>query len=180
MPASSRYLSWRATRSVVVLLAVFISLSAEAGARTLGWVEWALLLPDRISIKAKLDTGARTSSLHAVDIEAITVDGEHRVRFRVPLASRADDTDSDRDLLFERPVVRETLIKDHVAAPAPRYVVNLDLCIGGLTFTTPVTLTDRSRFNYPLLLGRSALQGRVLVDAARTFTARRSCKSPLS
>jgi hypothetical protein len=67
------------------------------------------------------------------------------------------------------------LIKEHEGRPHERLVVNIDLCLGGMTFTTPVTLADRSRFNYPLLVGRIALQGRAAVDPARKYVNRRDC-----
>lgn len=141
----------------------------------LGWIEWARLLPGDIKIKTKLDTGAKTSSIHAVAIEPFERDGEEWVRFRIPLAQRPDDSDHGADVDVERPVVRETRIKEHERDSVTRYVVEMDLCIGGMTFTTPMTLADRGGFNYPLLLGRSALKGRTVIDPARTFTASDRC-----
>ena len=149
--------------------------TADAGVRRLGWIEWAWLLPGHIRIKAKLDTGAKTSSVDAVDIEGFERDDEPWVRFRIPLGERRDDSDHGKDVILERPVERRTRVKDHERGSDERYVVNLELCIGGKTFVTPVTLADRSHFNYPLLLGRLALRKRAVVDPARTFTASDSC-----
>lgn len=143
----------------------------------LGWIEWAWLLPGNIKVKTKLDTGAKTSSIHAVDIEAFERDAGVWVRFRIPLKQRPDDSDHGADIHVERPVIRETRIKKHERDSVTRYVVEMDLCIGGMTFTTPMTLADRGGFNYPLLLGRSALKGRSVIDPAHTFTASGSCEA---
>jgi hypothetical protein len=153
-------------------------LGAEARPRTFGWLEWAWLEPGHTRIKAKLDTGAKTSSIHAEDVELFERDGEEWVRFKVPLGTRKHAPKSARDIHLERPLVRQVLIKEHEGPAARRHVVNVDLCLGGITFTTPVTLADRSRFLYPLLLGRVALQGRAVIDPAQKYLATRRCPGP--
>ena len=169
-------------RRIVVSLAVLLCLMTPMqvmadNLRTLGWLEWAWLQPGGVKIKTKLDTGAKTSSIYAVDIAPFEREGELWVRFRIPLEKRSDDSSRAGDIVLERLVERETRIKDHEDASRRRYVVMLEMCMGGHNFNTPVTLADRGRFNYPLLLGRLALQGRAVVDPARIFTASRSCKS---
>ena len=169
----------RAGRLAAALLAIGLLASIapraepQTAPRTLGWIEWAWLEPDHARLKAKLDTGARTSSLHALAIERYARDGRDWVRFEVPLAPRAG-----RVLRLERPLLREANIKTHGETTVSRPVVEVALCVGGLTFTTPVTLTDRSRFNYPLLLGRRALAGRAQVDVAQTFLHDDGCLAP--
>lgn len=168
----------RRRRSIAVILMICglaMCATAAARVRTFGWLEWAYLEPDHVKIKAKLDTGAKTSSIHAEDIEPFERDGEKWVRFRIPISERQDDSNHRHDVFMERPIVRDVLIKEHEGQSAERQVVNIDVCLGGMTFTTPVTLADRSRFNYPLLLGRIALQGRAVIDAARKFANRRRC-----
>jgi hypothetical protein len=160
-----------------VVAIVLVPQPAFAKHKRLGWIEWAWLQPDNIKVKTKLDSGAKTSSIHAIAIEPFERDGKPWVRFRIPLGQRPDDSDHGADVDVERPVVRETRIKEHQRDSVTRYVVEMDLCIGGMTFTTPMTLADRGGFNYPLLLGRSALKGRTLIDPARTFTASASCES---
>ncbi len=164
--------------SIIVMGTIVSNAVLAAGKPTLGWIEWGWLQPGHIKIKTKLDTGAKTSSIDATDIEAFKRNGDEWVRFRIPLAARPDDTNQPRDLHLERKVRRITKIKDHERKSALRYVVKLRLCIGGRTFLTPMTLADRGRFNYPLLLGRSALKKLAVVDAAKTFTASRSCPKP--
>lgn len=161
--------------ALAFLCLALLPATGSADPRTFGWLEWAYLEPGRVRIKAKLDTGAKTSSIHAEDVELFERDGEEWVRFRVPLGTRQFALREGRDVFFERPLVRQVLIKEHDRPAARRYVVNIDLCLGGITFTTPVTLADRSRFNYPLLLGRVALKGRAVIDPAQKYLATRRC-----
>lgn len=136
---------------------------------TYGWLEWAALEPGHVLMRAKLDTGARTSSLSAVDIERFERDGFDWVRFVVPISADDGITGGAQRVPMELPLQREARIKRHGARASRRPVVHVELCLGGHKFTTPVTLTDRSRFNYPLLLGRSALRGRAVIDVDQTY-----------
>ena len=162
---------WRLALAVAMLVSGAHALAGEP--RRMGWLEWSWLEPGHVRLKTKLDTGARTSSLHAEDIETFERDGETWVRFRVPLSDRPEDTNLERDLVLERPVVREILVKDHHHAPAPRYVVEIDLCLGNETRPTQGGLADRSRFNYPLLLGRLGMRGHIMVDPDAKYIAAR-------
>lgn len=166
-------------RSLMAVLLLSMSASVAAEPPTLGWLEWTRLLPQNVRVKAKLDTGARTSAIDATDIVTFEVDGELHVRFRVPVRERPEDFDHADDLVIERPVVREVVIKEHRSRNTRRYVVELEICLGGEHFSTQVSLSDRSRFNYPLLLGRRALSGRALVDSAQTFINDAPCGNRL-
>ena len=178
---------WRAAR---LLLAVLIALSGTIAAEcheghplVLGWLEWAALEPAHILLKAKLDSGAKTSSLSAVDVERFERDGKPWVRFTVPISAADGGTDHRQKITIESALLREALIKRHGATPAVRPVVEIKVCLGGARFTTPVTLTDRSHFNYPLLFGRSALRDRALIDVAHTYVGAahvESCGAPNS
>lgn len=163
-----------------VLALLCLSAPALARQQTLGWLEWAWLQPGHVRLKTKLDTGARTSSIDATDISLLERDNKPWVRFRIPLKNRPEDTDRKEDLVFERPLVGEVAVKDHARDSQRRYVVELELCLAGETFRTPVTLADRSGFNYPLLLGRLALQGRAVIDPAAIFIHKRRCKKSRS
>jgi hypothetical protein len=125
------------------------------------------------TLKAKMDTGAVTASLSARDIEQFQRDGQDWVRFRLATAS-ADDT------LFEKPLVRISEIKSRAEeqgsasspAVAKRPVVDMQLCLGKQLRTVEVNLTDRSRFNYPLLIGTSALREfDVAINPAQRYIA---------
>ena len=167
----------RRWRLAIAWCGLVLCAHAVADVRVFGWLEWAYLEPDHIRIKAKLDTGARTSSLSAVEIEDFQRDGRTWVRFQVPISASNGDGARTQVIRMERPLVRDVLIKAHRGAAATRPVINLDLCLGGMIFTTPVTLTDRSRFNYPLLLGRLALAGRAAVDVAQKYANDGLCQA---
>jgi hypothetical protein len=130
---------------------------------TAGWLESVLLQPVNIRMRAKLDTGAKTSSLHAVDIKRFERKGEQWVRFR---------TGVDDMVELMLPLVRDVKIKDHKLKAAVRPVVEMKVCLHNQIFTGEFSLIDRSQFNYPILLGRSLLQQGIIVDPSQTFTVR--------
>ena len=125
-------------------------------------------------LKAKMDTGALTASLSAKDIETFTRDGEDWVRFRLA-------TKDASNKVYEHKVARISKIKTRseeedddkeVVQPTKRPVVDLELCLGNVKRTAEVNLTDRSSFNYPLLIGAKALREfGAAVNPARRFTA---------
>ncbi len=124
------------------------------------------------TLKAKMDTGALTASLSARDIETFKRDGEDWVRFR--LATKDAD-----DKVFEHKIARISKIKNRAdeedeegaTEVAHRPVVDLELCLGDVKRTVEVNLTDRSSFNYPLLIGAKALREfNAAVNPARRFT----------
>ena len=155
-------------------LLVFIALPAMANTPTLyGRYEYIELPQVGQTLKAKMDTGAVTASLSARDIEQFQRDGQDWVRFRLATAN-ADDT------LFEKPLVRISEIKSRAEeqgsasspAVAKRPVVDMQLCLGKQLRTVEVNLTDRSRFNYPLLIGTSALREfDVAINPAQRYIA---------
>ncbi|MFJ2549772.1 ATP-dependent zinc protease [Pseudomonas sp. NPDC087612] len=125
------------------------------------------------TFKAKMDTGALTASLSAKDIETFTRDGEEWVRFRVA----TKDADGK---VYEHKLARISKIKNRAdededgegAEISKRPVVDLELCLGDVKRTVEVNLTDRSSFNYPLLIGAKALREfKAAVNPARRFTA---------
>jgi hypothetical protein len=133
-----------------------------------GWVEKAVLYPQGIVIHAKLDTGAKTSSLHAPDPEYITRDGEDWVRISV--TNKNIET-----VMVEAPVVRNSKIKRHFGESQTRPVILLDLCIGDVRKTVEVNLVDRAGMNYQLLVGRNFLKGSLLIDSGATYMLSPGC-----
>ncbi|WP_454144249.1 ATP-dependent zinc protease family protein [Methylocaldum sp. MU1018] len=129
----------------------------------MGWLESVFLKPWNIRMTAKLDTGAKTSSLHADNIEHFTKSGQEWVRFTLT------GTDDDKSVVVDRPLVRTVYIKERRSHATKRDVVNLELCKNGRNYETEFTLVDRSNFNYPVLLGRSFLKDVALVDSENTF-----------
>lgn len=145
--------------------------AGDAPGRVLaGWVERVELLPWAMSMKAKLDTGAATSSLHATDIERIERDGRTIVAFTVDHPALKDSR------RIEAPVQRHVRIKDHDDASARRPVVSLMLCFDGREHDVQFTLADRSKFVYPMLLGRRFLEGTAVVDPSNTFQTLSHCE----
>lgn len=136
-----------------------------------GWVEYVVLYPGGLRLRAKLDTGARTSSLDATDIETFTNEDREWVRFRVTNAE-------GESIVIERPVLREAIIKRHFGRRQRRPVITLTLCIGDILEEAEVNLVDRSGFLYQMLVGRSMLKGDFVVDPGRTFRLKPRCEPP--
>ena len=129
----------------------------------MGWLETVFLQPANLAVTAKLDTGAKTSSVHAGQVDHFVRDGKPWVRF----AFIAEE--SKKPLIIERPLIRTAVIKERQSRSSKRDVVELTICKNGRMYETEFTLNDRSNFNYPILLGRSFLADVALVDAAATF-----------
>ncbi|MFW6021819.1 MAG: ATP-dependent zinc protease [Guyparkeria sp.] len=135
-----------------------------------GYIEDVRVMELERNMRAKLDTGATTSSIDARDIEKFEKDDEEWVRFIV--VNR--DTDEEQEL--EEPITRTVSIKRHGKEAQERHVVELDLCIGDRLITEEVTLTSRKKWNYPLLVGRNHLAGHVLVDSSVKDTREPDCE----
>ena len=116
-------------------------------------------------MKAKIDTGARSSALHAFDIEPFERDGQPWVRFSVhPWQRSALDT-----TVVERPVHDVRHVRSSSGHAQERFVVLLDVRILDEVVTAEVTLTHRDAMGFRMLIGRQALRGRFLVDSARSY-----------
>lgn len=173
------------TRLLIVLLGLLcvggVQAETEHSHRTLlGYVETIVLGPVGLPLKARLDTGAQTSSLHSVDTVTFQRDGVDWVRFHVPVGDHQNTSGSEsrsRVLVFERPVKRVVLIKRKGADSQQRYVVELPFCLDGQEYETEFSLTDRGAFLYPALLGRQIMKDVALVDPANSFLAKEECAS---
>ncbi|MDX1560468.1 MAG: ATP-dependent zinc protease [Marinobacter sp.] len=180
----------RALLAAALVFPSTMALSAESDGKTdprppetLGFVEWIVMQDTSLRLKARLDTGAKTSSLHAVNIEPFERDGEEWVSFQIPLGDHQDqptegELEHDNVILeLERPVERTVLIKRKGAPSQKRYVVMMDFCIAGTTHTTQFSLTDRGKFSYPALLGRRFMRDdNILIDSSDGFIAERECE----
>lgn len=137
----------------------------------LGWVEFVTLEPSGIIAKAKLDTGAKTSSMHAEDIKYFTRDGKQWVRFRFekkkrPAIHGMPEVPRQKKII-EAPVKRIVRIKQHTVDFVERPAIDMKVKIGDQTYDAEFTLTDRDAFIYPVLLGRRFLESAVIVDPSR-------------
>lgn len=139
---------------------------SEKNPLRVGWEEW-LSLPDLglPAIKAKIDTGAKTSSLHAFDIEPFGPASRPKVRFAVhPIPGRYDlSIPCSAELLDRREVTSSN------GEVELRYVIRTTATMGGHGWPIEVTLTDRGTMAYRMLLGRQALGDQVIVSPAESF-----------
>ncbi len=132
----------------------------------IGWREW-LALPSLAipAIKAKIDTGARTSALHAFFTERFSREGQRMIRFGIhPLQNN-----SKLELICEAPIVDERIVTDSGGHSELRYVIRVDISFKGITWPAEVTLTNRDNMKFRMLLGRTALAGQFLVDSEASF-----------
>jgi hypothetical protein len=131
-----------------------------------GWREWVSLPDAGVPwLKAKLDTGARTSAVHAFDLEEITRDGEPWVRYSLhPWQRSTDDSVVVESRIHDRRPVRSS--SGHTEE---RYVVLMDLSLVGRLVTAEMTLSRRDEMGFRMLIGRQALRQGFLVDPARSY-----------
>ena len=130
-----------------------------------GWVEKIILAPQQLKLRAKLDTGAKTSSIHAVDVKTFERNEQPWVRFTLP----AVDVEDAKPHQVEAEVVRTVLIKRHKLDSMRRIVVELDFCMDGGYYRSEFTLANRTNYNYPVLLGRRFLENHIIVDPSEKF-----------
>ena len=160
---------YRITLSLLSAVLVAVIAYPLAAKDVVGWVEHVRVYPGGVVVKAKVDTGATTSSLDCECIDPIIVDGEQWVSFSV-------QSESGKIVSMKKPVLRIAKIKRHFGEQQQRYVIKLGICLGSVYREEEVTLVDRSGFNYPMLIGRSFLQKDFLVDPHDTFVTHPSCK----
>jgi hypothetical protein len=163
-----------ARRSVAAVIALTMLFGAggvvPSGAQTaiLGYLENVRLMPGDFGVRAKLDTGADVTSLHALDIRYIDRQGEKWVRFTV-------EAPDGRTATFERKLVRTMRIKRHGGGTEQRPVVRLAFCVAAQTIEAEVNLIDRTGFNEPMLIGRNAMPNGIAIDPHRIETAPPTC-----
>jgi hypothetical protein len=133
---------------------------------TLGWREW-LALPDLGigAIKAKVDTGARSSALHVESQEAFLRDGADWVRFAISPGSRRSPP-----VVCEAPVLAVRPVTDSGGHTTERCFIGTVLQVAGRRWPIEINLTNRTHMLFPMLLGRTAMAGRLTVDPARSYT----------
>ncbi|OQX35415.1 MAG: hypothetical protein B0D91_10855 [Oceanospirillales bacterium LUC14_002_19_P2] len=130
----------------------------------IGAVEQASFENLGLTMEARIDTGATTSSLGAADIRLFERDGRQWVSFR--LNGEQKDKDS---LVVERQMVRNVMIKRHGKESQQRPVVKLKVRIGKIEQMAEFTLTDRSQFEFPVLVGRNILTDMAIVDVSHEY-----------
>jgi hypothetical protein len=131
----------------------------------IGWREWISLPNLDVIVKAKVDTGARSSALHAFHIEGFRRRGRSMVRFVIHPIQR----DSTTTVLAEAPLIGEKMVRSSSGRAELRPVIETDLRIGDERWAIEVTLTRRDVMGFRMLLGRQAIRGRFAVDPARSY-----------
>ena len=132
----------------------------------IGWREWVSLPELGIEhIKAKVDTGARTSALHAFSVRAFTRQGNKMVRFKLHPYQRRDD------IVIEciAPVLERRWVTDSGGHREQRYVIESILKLGDELWPIEMTLTNRESMKFKMLLGRTAMKGKVVVNPGRSY-----------
>ncbi len=132
----------------------------------IGWREWVALPELGIeNIKAKIDTGARTSALHAFDIEVTKKRGQDWARFTIQ-PHQKNDLEQQQCTC---PVRDIRVITNSGGSQERRIVIETQLTIGTLSWPIEITLTNRDQMGFRMLLGRAALTGRFFVDPGKSF-----------
>lgn len=136
------------------------------GRRILGWREW-IGFPELgiAQVKAKVDTGARTSCLHAFFVEPFERDNERWVRFDIHPRQR----NTTEVIRCEAPVRGQRIVRDSGGHEELRYVIESAVTIGDDRHIIEITLTDRDSMKFRVLLGRTAIRGHYLVDSGRSY-----------
>lgn len=170
-----------AMRIIFIIISLLIATSslAESAVHIFGRLEYVTLGTYQDLIKTKLDTGAKTSSLSAVNIEHFDKKGKKWVRFDVVHPKK------NLALNFSRPLLRIVKIKNRSSENSQgnhqnseRPVVSLRVCLRNTIQQIDVNLVDRRHFLYPMLLGTDAIASFTgLVDPSQIFTLRPSCLS---
>ena len=132
----------------------------------IGWREWVALPDFGIErIKAKVDSGARSSSLHAFDIEPFERDGVDWVRFMVHPVQR-DDAET---VQLECPVLEMRRVRSSSGKATLRPVILTSVTLHDRTWPVELTLANRHKMGFRMLLGRQAFRRRFLLDAGRSY-----------
>lgn len=133
-----------------------------------GYVEKAELVEKKLLVSAKLDTGAKSASLSAINIQPIEVNGKSYLKFTVP--SKQGNVDFQAEYLGKVKIKVRAGENALGSAPLKRPVVLMRIKLGNLERDIPVNLTNRKRFIYPLLLGRDAINAFAgLIDPSTAF-----------
>ena len=153
----------------VLFTMILPALSFAQDKKIVGWIEKAHITPGAITLDAKLDTGADSTSINALDINKFERDGQPWARFTI------DDKKGKR-VTLEREIVGIKKVKRHGCPTQERYLVKLGICVGDFYSEIKVGLVDRRILKYPLLLGRDFMAGNLIPDPSVEYVSKPACK----
>jgi hypothetical protein len=158
-------------KKIIHLVAFFLIISNNVAytSELVGWVEKVRLYPGNVVVNAKIDTGARTSSLHVSSVKLVERNREEWIHFKVTGLK-------GNVVLFKRKIKRIATIKRHFGEPHRRLVILMGICLGNTYREAEVNLINRSGFNYPMLIGRQYMKNHFTVDPSQKFSVKPKCK----
>lgn len=154
---------------LVCLLLVMGASQSVLAKEVIGWVENIRVYPGDVKLRAKIDTGAKTSSLGCECKKTFVRDGKTWLAFTIK-------NRQGQSIKLEKPVVRVARIRRHFGKAQERYVIKLGICLGTVYREAEVSVIDRAGFNYSFLVGRNFMQDDFLIDPSRTYLNKPDCK----
>jgi hypothetical protein len=141
---------------------------------TLGWREWVQLPELGLrNVKAKVDTGARTSALHAFEVMPFDNNGVSSVQFKI----HPNQRDNDTVVVCTAALIDERIVRDSGGHREKRWVIETPVHIGKHVWLVECTLTSRDDMIFRMLLGRTAINNRAVVDPSRSYLLGKRRKS---
>ena len=138
--------------------------NAKTSLTPLGWREWVFLPSyNDFKLKAKIDTGARTSAIHATNIQIYRKNGSEMVRFQIYQSQSFLDIDTE--------LISYKKIKSSFGQTETRPTVHMKIQIGAEIWPTEITLAQRAKLTYPMLIGRNTLNKRHIIHSHRSYLA---------
>ncbi|NEO58818.1 MAG: ATP-dependent zinc protease [Okeania sp. SIO3B5] len=132
----------------------------------IGWREWIALPEIGITrIKAKIDTGARSSALHAFDIETFEIDGKPKVKFKIHPQQR----DTNQTVIAEAELIDERNVRSSSGQAELRPVILTEVNLMQKKWSVELTLTNRKLMGFRMLLGRQAVRGFFLINPGKSY-----------